>query len=66
MTVSIPSQAGILLAGGGRWFLEATSKLVSIPSQAGILLADGKSTVISVAARGLNTLTGGHPLAAGL
>ncbi len=61
--VSIPSQAGILLAAERLGTPGASKQEVSIPSQAGILLAaESCLEVTSGNSRGLNTLTGGHPL----
>ncbi len=61
--VSIPSQAGILLAVGVCWFASGRREIVSIPSQAGILLADHQRNGDAADQSDcLNTLTGGHPL----
>ncbi len=59
--VSIPSQAGILLAVELHVERPADHQ-VSIPSQAGILLAVDPGPVVGWQLDRLNTLTGGHPL----
>ena len=60
--VSIPSQAGILLAAVGIDRQTCELPVVSIPSQAGILLAGDATVLAAEAGQSLNTLSGGHPL----
>ncbi len=65
ITVSIPSQVGILLVEGQ--LVEVPGRrCVSIPSQVGILLVDGNTTRFLDVGLSLNTLSGGHPLGGAL